>query len=190
VLNGESAVVALQTEQQYISNWTISQTTAAGGVTAGGIVSTQWLPTTGTVTPGVILNVTPVISADRKYVIMRVTTTYAELKSLVNFPFGQVGSGATVQNLIIQIPSMETAVTQTRVSVPDRGTLLIGGQKLSAQAEKEEGVPVLSKIPVIGRLFENRSKIKDEKILLILIKPRIIIQPEEEQAVASLEKGS
>jgi type II secretory pathway component GspD/PulD (secretin) len=51
-------------------------------------------------------------------------------------------------------------------------------------------VPVLSKIPLIGRLFENRSKIKDEKILLILIKPTIIIQREfEEQAVASLEKG-
>jgi general secretion pathway protein D len=185
VLNGESAVVAVQTELQYISNWTISQTT-----TAENIVSSQWIPTTSTVTPGVILNITPVISADRKYVIMRISTTYAELKSLENFAFGQVGSGTTVQNLTIQVPSMESAVTQTRVSVPDRGTLLIGGQKVSAQVEKEEGVPVLDKIPVIGRLFENRSKIRDEKILLILIEPRIIIQPEEEQAVASLGEGS
>jgi len=103
---------------------------------------------------------------------------------------GQLGSGATVQDLKIQLPLIESAVAQTRVSVPDCGTLLIGGQKISGEAERNQGVPVLSKIPLIGRLFENRSKIKDEKILLILIKPTIIIQREfEEQAIASLEEG-
>jgi general secretion pathway protein D len=189
VLNGESATVIVQKELGYISNWTINQTTAAGAAGAG-IVSTQWLPTVGTTWPGVVLNVTPTISSDRKYVIMRITTSYAELKEMTNFTFGQVaGAGNNVQNLVIQVPTMESAIAQTRVSIPDRRTLLIGGQKISAQAEKEQGVPVLSKIPVIGRLFENRSKIKDAKILLILIKPTIIIQHEfEEQAVASMEK--
>ena len=42
----------------------------------------------------------------------------------------------------------------------------------------ESGVPVLSKIPLLGRLFDNRSKIKDHKILLILVKPTIIFQEE------------
>ncbi len=103
---------------------------------------------------------------------------------------GQVGTGANVRDLKIQLPLIARAGAQTRVSVPDRGTLLIGGQKISGEAERSQGVPVLSKIPLIGRLFENRSKIKDEKILLILIKPTIIIQREyEEREVASLEKG-
>lgn len=183
VLNGESATVRVQKEIAYVSNWTINQITAAEN-----IISTQWLPTVGTTQPGVVLNITPTISADRKYVILRITTSYAELKEMIEWPFGQVGSGATVQNLKIQMPTMESAIAQTRVSVPDRGTLLIGGQKISGEAEKEQGVPVLSKIPLIGRLFENRSKIRDEKILLILVKPTVIIQHEfEEQAVASLE---
>jgi type II secretory pathway component GspD/PulD (secretin) len=67
------------------------------------------------------------------------------------------------------------------VSVPDKGTLLLGGQRLVGEIEKESGVPVLSKIPIINRLFTNRSKVRDEKTLLILIKPTIIIQGEEEE---------
>jgi len=49
-------------------------------------------------------------------------------------------------------------------------------------------VPVLSKIPVIGRLFSNRSSVKDHKILLILVKPTIILQEEREaEAIAAME---
>ena len=67
----------------------------------------------------------------------------------------------------------------------------MGGQKITAEVEKEAGVPVLSKIPVLGRLFGNRSKIKDEKILLILVKPTVILQEEREaEATAALENGS
>jgi general secretion pathway protein D len=186
VLNGESATVRVQKEIAYVSGWTVSQIVGA----AATIGTTQQSPTVSTAQPGVVLNITPTISSDRKYVILRITTSYAELKEMKEWVVGQVGSGATAEDLKMQLPLMESAIAQTRVSVPDGGTLLIGGQKISGEAEKEQGVPVLSKIPFIGRLFENRSKIKDEKILLILIKPTIIIQNEfEEQAVASLEKG-
>ncbi len=52
------------------------------------------------------------------------------------------------------------------------------------------GVPVLSKIPLVGRLFSNRSTIRDNKILLILVKPTIILQEEREaDALAALEAG-
>jgi general secretion pathway protein D len=77
---------------------------------------------------------------------------------------------------------------QTRVSVPDGGTLLLGGQKISAEVEKEAGVPVLSKVPILGRLFSNRTLVKDHKILLILVKPTIILQEEREnEAIAAME---
>jgi general secretion pathway protein D len=76
----------------------------------------------------------------------------------------------------------------TRVSVPDGGTLLLGGQKITAEVEKEAGVPVLSKLPIVGRAFRNYSKIKDHKILLILVKPTIILKEEAEaKAVAAME---
>jgi len=73
--------------------------------------------------------------------------------------------------------------------VPDRGTLLLGGHKLASEQDKEAGVPILSKIPIIGRLFTNRSSVRDQKILLILVKPTILLQEEAEQeAIAALEE--
>ena len=67
------------------------------------------------------------------------------------------------------------------VSVPDGGTLLIGGQKLASETEVEAGVPILSKIPILKRAYSSRSMVKDEQTLLILIKPKILIQTEQEE---------
>ena len=46
--------------------------------------------------------------------------------------------------------------------------------------QTEVGVPVLSKIPFINRFFTNRISSKEERTLLILIRPEIIIQQENE----------
>lgn len=43
------------------------------------------------------------------------------------------------------------------------------------------GAPVLSKIPILNRLFENRAIVRDERTLLILVKPKIIINEQAER---------
>ena len=65
-------------------------------------------------------------------------------------------------------------------SVPDKGTALLGGQREKDEYETEVGVPVLSKIPYINRFFTNRITTTEERTLLILIRPEIIIQTENE----------
>jgi type II secretory pathway component GspD/PulD (secretin) len=52
---------------------------------------------------------------------------------------------------------------------------------LAGEVEREAGVPVLSKIPFLKRLVTNTSTAKDEQVVLILVKPTIIIQHEQEQ---------
>ena len=42
-------------------------------------------------------------------------------------------------------------------------------------------MPVLSKIPGLNRLFTNRSYVKDERTLLVLVRPNIIIHKEIEE---------
>ena len=66
------------------------------------------------------------------------------------------------------------------MSVPDKGTVLLGGQRLVDEVEVETGVPVLSKIPFVNRFFTNRVTSKSEETLLILIRPEIIIPQENE----------
>jgi type II secretory pathway component GspD/PulD (secretin) len=144
------------------------------------------------------LNITPIITQDKKNVLLNITTMMQdflefkthEVAAILATP-GEAGGqgGQTIVPMPVTVPEMETSQVMTRVSVPDGGTLLLGGQKISAEIEKEVGVPILSKIPVVGILFGSRSKIRDNKILLILVKPTIILQDEREaEAIAALER--
>ncbi|MEN0019488.1 MAG: hypothetical protein AAF747_01240, partial [Planctomycetota bacterium] len=77
-------------------------------------------------------------------------------------------------------PTVTTTRVQTTVTVPDQGTVLLGGQRVVTEAEIETGVPVLSKIPILNRFFTNRIESREESTLMILIKPTILIQGEQE----------
>ena len=132
------------------------------------------------------------VSADRKYVTLTLRPILSRLRSLVSFPVsavvntGVVGTGGAtgstqITSATIQEPVIDNTIINTTVSVPDGGTLLLGGQTLAGEIELESGVPILSKIPFLKRLFTNSSMAKDEQILLILVKPTIIIQREKEQ---------
>ena len=79
---------------------------------------------------------------------------------------------------------------ETTVSIPDGGTVLLGGVKQVGEVELEAGVPIRSKIPVLKRAFSNTTTVKDTRTLLILMKAKIIIQREAEaEAFPSLAGG-
>ncbi|MDD5135038.1 MAG: hypothetical protein PHP01_06485 [Phycisphaerae bacterium] len=174
VLSGESAYIRVAKEVAYVSDYQFEDITSSGVDQPTRVIAN---PTTDTVTGGVVLNVTPTISADMKYVILEISANYTKT-DFRDFPVYSSTTGDPAQ---IQLPTLEVSEVQTRVSVPDGGTLLIGGQKLGAEVNKEAGVPGLSKMPVFGRLFSNRSKVKDQDILLVLVKPSIILQEEAER---------
>ena len=177
--NGATATISVLTEQAFISDLNII--TGTGGI--------GFEPQIGRVAEGFVLVVDGVVSADRRYVTMEVQAQLAEVITLVTFEGasqavasgtgGSVGGGIVQGD--IQQPTLQTTVVRTGVTVPDQGTILLGGQRLSNEAEVESGVPVLSKIPVINRFFSNRIEDRQESTLLILIKPTILIQSEEEE---------
>ena len=99
---------------------------------------------------------------------------------------GSGGSGATAQaSATVQLPTVLTHTVRTTVSVPDKGTALLGGMRSVQEFETEIGVPILSKIPYINRFFTNRTTSREEKSLLLLLRPEIIIQQENEAMLFS-----
>ncbi len=194
LFNGQRAYVLVATQTAYVSDLT--------PVVGSGAVAFD--PTISTVQSGVKLDVQATVSSDRKYVTLTLQPQLANLIALLSFQFQTVtpvagggtnpgipggtggniistGSTTTAGNGIVQQPILQITEVRTTVSVPDGGTLLLGGQTIAGEVEKEAGVPVLSKIPFLKRLFTNRSTAKDDQVLLILVKPTIIIQREEEQ---------
>jgi general secretion pathway protein D len=145
---------------------------------------------------GAKLAVQATVSSDRKYVTLTVQPQLSSLISLSTFSFEQAsttvinnsGTGnngisnvSSLGSAFIQEPNIDVTDIKTTVSVPDGGTLLLGGETQSGEVENEAGVPVLSKIPILKRLFTNRSQAKDDIVTLILIRPTIIIEREAEQ---------
>ena len=133
------------------------------------------------------MSVTPTI-LDKKYILLRISTYLLDVDigtpEDVTVGFDQTGE-AIVRDIFF--PATETNSIQTRVSVPDQGTVLLGGQTLTASRQKEAGVPILSKVPILGRFFSNSSDVQDKRILLILVKPTIVLKEEaEEDAIAAM----
>ncbi|MBI1310543.1 hypothetical protein GC176_04480 [bacterium] len=89
---------------------------------------------------------------------------------------GLGGITATVQQPVIAQISVQTAV-----SVPDGGTVLLGGVKRLREGRNMAGVPILNKIPYISRLFKNSGVGRETESLMLMVTPRIVIHEEEEE---------
>ncbi|MCC6678484.1 MAG: hypothetical protein IT436_15220 [Phycisphaerales bacterium] len=173
--NGQTSNIYVATQTAFVSDLNPVVSESAVGFD----------PTLDTISEGVRLLVEGTISADRRYVTMNVDASVSKLDSLNNFPVtavagGQLVSSADTQSFL-QLPTVTVTSVQTTVTVPDQGTILLGGQRLVNEVEVESGVPVLSKIPILNRFFSNRAEAKEEQTLLILIKPTVLIQNEEEE---------
>jgi len=178
LFNGQRAYVTVATQQAYISD--------LEPVVSDNAVSFN--PTVSFVPTGSVLDVEATISADRRYVTLTVRPQVASLNGFTTYFTSVTSTDANGDAITgvgqIQLPNVTVQDLQTTVSVPDGGTLLIGGQKIAGEMEREMGVPLLSKIPIINRAFTNRGMVRDEQTLLIMIKPKIIIQQEEEDAAS------
>ncbi len=179
LFNGQRAWVAVARQVAYVSAL----------VPVTGDASGAFQPIPGVVNDGVVLDIEAVVSADRRYVTM---TTIVQISDIIQIRQletqgaagggGGVGGGgdAATFTSVIELPEIRVALVNTSVSIPDKGTVLLGGLRQVEEVEVETGVPILSKIPFISRFFTNRLTDKQEETLLILIRPEIIIQQENE----------
>ena len=131
---------------------------STGTTTGGNVVTTrQYLST------GVILTVTPRINAGG-----RVTLD-------VNQEVSSPGPGSN--------PTISTRKAQTVVTVSSGETMVLAGLIADTNTAGSSGVPLLSKIPLIGGLFGTQSLIKKRTELVLLITPTVVTNPEDARAV-------
>ena len=73
----------------------------------------------------------------------------------------------------------------TSVMVPNNTVLVLGGLITDDLMESNEGVPGLSRIPVLGRLFEYENTTQLKRNLVVFIRPRILESDADSLAVSS-----
>jgi type IV pilus assembly protein PilQ len=72
------------------------------------------------------------------------------------------------------IPALDTEAAETKVTVADGGTVVIGGIIISSQRVDIQQTPIVGSIPLIGNLFKRTSVTTQSQELLFFITPRIL----------------
>jgi type II secretory pathway component GspD/PulD (secretin) len=182
VFNGQTAAITVGDELYFLTS--IDAINANGQLVFQPVQTPQFY--------GVNMTVTPVVSADRRFVRLNLNPTLRNLVSATvpllpvqqqvpQLFFDGISPPQPVlfQNFFQQ-PGGATITLNTTVVVPDGGTVLMGGLKTLVEARNEFGPPVLSKIPYLSRLFKNVGYGREAQSLMIMVTARIIINEEEE----------
>jgi len=73
------------------------------------------------------------------------------------------------------IPNIATRYIKTTVSATNGSTIVLGGLITDNKRISKTGIPLLSKIPVIGAIFRNTSTIKNRTELIVLMRPEVAL---------------
>ena len=83
-------------------------------------------------------------------------------------------AGGKVLNLLTKVPELQVSRVRTTVSMPDEGTLLLGGLKFYVKDNRESGMPFFNNIPILSFLVTRKGDYVNRRNLLVLITARIV----------------
>jgi type IV pilus assembly protein PilQ len=81
---------------------------------------------------------------------------------------------ADFRNSTVAGPTIDKKVAQTEIIIRDGETAVIGGIYETTEENTVEGVPFLSKVPLLGWLFKKDFKNREKSELLVFITPTIL----------------
>ncbi|MDA0660948.1 MAG: hypothetical protein O3C60_19270 [Planctomycetota bacterium] len=166
-LDNQPATIQVGQNVPYITNSSINQF----GVTN----STQFLPV------GILLNVQPRISPDG-LVVMFVNAEKSDIAPNEGVPISISASGDVIRN-----PIFNKTVAQTVVSARSGQTVVLSGLITTSHLETHRGVPFLSDIPLLGRLFQFDSVSDERRELLFIMTPYIVRGDDDVEMLKNIE---
>ncbi len=130
----------------------IPQAVIVGGTNNATVSSTQYIDT------GVLVQVTPHINAGGLVTL----EVQAEVSNA-----GNVAKEGDA-------PPINTRSVQTNIAVPSGQTMVMGGLILDGDQNSSAGLPLVSRIPVLGGLFGSQTLKKNRTELVLFVTPRVV----------------
>jgi hypothetical protein len=130
---------------------------------------------------GTRITATPKVSADRRFVRLRLLYETASVNPVV--PATPVAVGATEPGEsppdVLARPAVDIQAVETTVAIPDGGTVLVPGPVMTREERTEFGPPVLSRIPYVSRIVVNKGIGRETHQQLILVTAKVMTPPKE-----------
>ena len=117
----------------------------------------EYIPT------GIILNIRPRISNNSNEILMQVETIITDPEKLSYNSDG-----------ILITPIINNRKVETFIRVENNNPFIIGGLISDKKYDTKTGIPLLSKIPLIGKLFSTEGTNNVKKEVIIVLTPHII----------------
>jgi len=126
--------------------------------------NTGTLSSTDYLTTGIVLNLRPRISGDGSAITMQVETIISS-----------AGPSAFIAATgVLVAPPIQSREVQTLVRVANDTPFIIGGLIATQEQNNESGVPGLSRIPLLGRLFRKETRNRNKKEVIVVITPHVV----------------
>ncbi|MBF0368769.1 MAG: pilus (MSHA type) biogenesis protein MshL [Magnetococcales bacterium] len=162
-LNNQKAVIRVGQDELFVTDLNFSTESDEVNLT-----------TTYTVTPefttffsGIALDVTPQIS-EQGQVILHIHPSVSE----VTIDEKQLTVGSNLQTYPLALNRVRESDTIVRAASGE--VVVIGGLMKNATVDRDAGVPVLSDIPLLGKLFTHEQQSIKKTELVILVRPVVV----------------
>jgi general secretion pathway protein D len=116
-------------------------------------------------------------------------TPHVNQRQRINLEVNQTVDALIAFDEKLLAPRIAKREAVTTVEVQDGQTVVIGGILAEQKSLTIEGVPILRKIPVLGRLFEDKKKQTQRSELLVFLTPHIINDDEQVRALTDTRAG-
>lgn len=99
----------------------------------------------------------------------------------------QIGEGGTIRMVVYQEnssvvpgsngttgPTLDKSAIETSIVVDDGDVIVLGGLLKDEYTDGDDGVPGLSKIPVLGNLFSSKNRKRVKSNLMVFLRPVVL----------------
>lgn len=170
VFNGQRGHLLSINQRAYIQDVEVNQT---------GVIPVL-NPVIGILNTGAILDVRPTVSYDRKYVTLELRPTLARQTGTRSSIVTLAGGNTSIP---IELPTIVVQKIRTSVTVPDGGSVLIGGMKNLQSQYNETSTPLLGRVPVLKNFFRRQGSalLKSSQVVLVKVKITVLKELEERE---------
>ncbi len=160
--NGTPAMLSVGTTSRFVSSSSVTETAPGGGAT-----TTTSDVETDSVFSGVMVGVVPYVRDNGSVeLLVRPMQTEVDEQSLQLVDVG----GETR----VSLPEVNLKGLTTTLRLNDGDVALIGGLIDQTSSKSDEGVPGVSSVPLVGRLFGTRERLTETRELVVALRVHVL----------------
>lgn len=163
IMNGQTSMLSVGRNTTFISRVETTTTTSDGSSPV-----TTFTVDTNSILSGIMFGLVPYINSDGEISL----TITPIVTNLIDLEAKTIGTGDN--SVEIKLPTVDLREMSTTVKVLDGQLVIIGGLIDKKEILREDKVPVLGDIPVVGKAFTSVDKSYENTELVIMLIPRIV----------------